>query len=86
MFSRVHPYNDRSLQISTISSIYLATAISRSKEKSPTNTMKLMVALSSVLVAICHAASAKLGLKFDKRQSAFADSDASLLAISGSGL
>ena len=32
--------------------------------------MKLIVALYSVLVAICHAASSDLGLKFDKRQSA----------------
>ncbi len=37
---------------------------------SPANTMKLIVALYSVLVAICHAASSNLGLKFDKRQGA----------------
>ncbi len=52
-----------------ISSVHLAIAISRSK-LSPAKTMKLITASSSVLLAICHAASAKLGLKFNKRQSA----------------
>ena len=51
------------------SSVHLAIAISRSIPF-PANTMKLIAALSSVLVATCHVASAKLGLKFDKRQGA----------------
>ena len=68
--SRGHLYKDKYCQISTWSlQLILQFSFHLAKEY-PANIMRFMLALSSVLMAVHHATSSKLGLRFDKRQSA----------------